>query len=428
VENSAILFTAATSGLELIGSHYQTSGPWVVRDLGLYCKFAGCTGPGLTVGYTTLSTNTVAGSVIAYVDIAYDPRESIASYYWNAGMELINAKGARIDHPFIYGQNGSQSGTAILLTGDCTPGPRIVAPRLYFWNKGITKGETATDVTEGTRVISPIMVRVNYGVYFDNTASGGEPGLIVHDGHISSSLGGVVGIESNQISVTGILFYRDPPATGTYADISLTNCTTFSVIGNTVGTTGTSGTETFLDVNNSTYGTIDGNTIQGTVGKRTIGVDFDSTSASNVVGPSNQWEGATTAVVDAKIDPRDNQVVTDWIRQYVVTTNATVTVVNPSMTLNDASVYLVEARVVGVQSDGTNRAGYYLTGVFYRTAAGNATAEGAVTVLHTAESNAAWNATINVASTNVRVVVTGAAATTIKWYCECRATKVSESL
>lgn len=86
-----------------------------------------------------------------------------------------------------------------------------------------------------------------------------------------------------------------------------------------------------------------------------------------------------------------------------------------SITLLDENTYHVEAYVVGVENGGGNRASYHIAGTFYRTGGGNATLQGAVTTLHSAESNAAWDATFTVNGNDVRVSVTGAAATTIEW-------------
>ena len=98
----------------------------------------------------------------------------------------------------------------------------------------------------------------------------------------------------------------------------------------------------------------------------------------------------------------------------VQTTDATVTTLD-SLTLLDENTYHIEAFIVGVKSDGTDRASYHLSATVYRTAAGGATIQGSVTSLHTQESNAAWDADFTVSGNDLRVSVTGVAATTIEW-------------
>jgi len=100
----------------------------------------------------------------------------------------------------------------------------------------------------------------------------------------------------------------------------------------------------------------------------------------------------------------------------VQTTDATQTTVD-SLTLLDENTYHVEAEVVGVKSDGSQRASYHLACTAYRTGAGNATLQGAITSLHTQESDANWDATFTVNGNDLRVSVTGVAATTVEWGC-----------
>lgn len=99
----------------------------------------------------------------------------------------------------------------------------------------------------------------------------------------------------------------------------------------------------------------------------------------------------------------------------VQTTDATADVVLDNVTLLDENTYHVEAFVVGVESDGSNRASYHIAATVYRTGAGGATLQGTVTSMHTQESDATWVATLKVNANDIRVVVTGVAATTIEW-------------
>lgn len=99
----------------------------------------------------------------------------------------------------------------------------------------------------------------------------------------------------------------------------------------------------------------------------------------------------------------------------VQTGDATVTTID-TVALLDENTYHIEALIVGVQSDGLNRASYHLAGTFYRTGAAAASTQGTVTSLHTQESNAAWAATLTPSGNNVLARVTGAAAT-IDWGC-----------
>lgn len=85
------------------------------------------------------------------------------------------------------------------------------------------------------------------------------------------------------------------------------------------------------------------------------------------------------------------------------------------ITLEDNEVYHVTAIVKAIE-DGANRASYNIEATVYRDG-GGATVQGGVTSLHTAESEAAWDATFTVSSNDLHVSVTGEAGTTISWTC-----------
>lgn len=104
------------------------------------------------------------------------------------------------------------------------------------------------------------------------------------------------------------------------------------------------------------------------------------------------------------------------IRDEATLTTTTVTQQTvDSITLDDNSVYHVTA-IVKAFEDGVNRASYKIEATVYRDG-GNATLQGGVTSVHTSESEAAWDATFTVNSNDLRVSVTGEAATTIVWKC-----------
>ena len=98
----------------------------------------------------------------------------------------------------------------------------------------------------------------------------------------------------------------------------------------------------------------------------------------------------------------------------VATTDGTVTTLD-IFELDDETTYHMRTIVIGVVDGGANRASYEFAGTFYRTGAGSATQEGTTTAIHTAESVAGYAATYDVTGTTVRVRVTGAAATAMKW-------------
>jgi hypothetical protein len=107
----------------------------------------------------------------------------------------------------------------------------------------------------------------------------------------------------------------------------------------------------------------------------------------------------------------------------VQTTDATVTTLF-SKTLSDNTLYYFEVSIIGRDAGGTNRAYYQRKLRVHRQGGGGATA-GTIQTPVTDESNAAWDATIDVNGNDVRVRVTGAAGVTINWACEVRWQAVS---
>ena len=107
----------------------------------------------------------------------------------------------------------------------------------------------------------------------------------------------------------------------------------------------------------------------------------------------------------------------------VDTTDATVTTIQ-LMPMDDETTCNISAIVIGVESGGGNRASYEIIGTFYRSG-GGATQQGTTTVLHSAESAAGWDATFDVNDNDVRIRVTGVAATNIRWQSNAKITSLS---
>lgn len=100
----------------------------------------------------------------------------------------------------------------------------------------------------------------------------------------------------------------------------------------------------------------------------------------------------------------------------VQTTDATQTVLD-SFTLANNTAVSVCWLVTAVRSDYTQAAGYQVMAV-YRNNAGTVSQVG-TTQASSFEDNSAWDATSNASGTTIRLLVTGAAATTVRWTSVC---------
>lgn len=98
----------------------------------------------------------------------------------------------------------------------------------------------------------------------------------------------------------------------------------------------------------------------------------------------------------------------------VQTVDATANVTLDTLTLEDENGYLVTAKVIARQSDGTTGI-YYITVGAERVSAGSAALVGSVVSLNTAENEATWDCTFTVSGNNLLLSVTGEGGTTIEW-------------
>lgn len=123
-------------------------------------------------------------------------------------------------------------------------------------------------------------------------------------------------------------------------------------------------------------------------------------------------DGFMSAEDKTKLDGLINVDSLEAFGDTVKTTDATVTTIL-SWTPTDDSVEHLDVQIVGLSQNATKVGGYHLSATVKR--ADTTTSLGAVTVLHSHETNTAWDATIDVSSPQVRVRVTGEAALTVAW-------------
>lgn len=101
-----------------------------------------------------------------------------------------------------------------------------------------------------------------------------------------------------------------------------------------------------------------------------------------------------------------------------ITSDATVTVAY-SYTMSDASSIVLTCKINAMETDGTDRDYWWITGLFYRSGGGSATQQGSTASVITAiTSDATWLVEFDVSGNDVRVRVTGDAGTDINWITE----------
>lgn len=172
-----------------------------------------------------------------------------------------------------------------------------------------------------------------------------------------------------------------------------------------------------LVINNTGKVTINGSAL--------VGADFDVLSEDSLSSVSSLLIDVSDASSNfTPLTKFDGRIFRESAE--IQTTDATVTILN-TFTLEDENVYHVKVKATAVESDGSNRASYERIVTVYRTGAGSATIQGAISTVHEVESDAAWDLTFNVNGNNLRVIITGVAATTIEWGCQLEIENISET-
>ena len=143
---------------------------------------------------------------------------------------------------------------------------------------------------------------------------------------------------------------------------------------------------------------------------------YDGTNWYCEVSNPSVISGDLTVTGSLTIGPgtkHDGYVVSD--SSELQTTDATVDTLI-SVTLLEGNVYLIEAWVTAIQADETSAVYKIITGA-KRTTAGSAVLFGSVISIITSEEEASWDCTFDASGNDIRVRVTGEAATTINWTC-----------
>jgi hypothetical protein len=109
--------------------------------------------------------------------------------------------------------------------------------------------------------------------------------------------------------------------------------------------------------------------------------------------------------------------------EVLMTPGDTITTLD-SFALEDETAYHIHSAILGVESGSGNRASYEIVGVFYRNG-GGATQQGATDARLTVESDVNWACVFDTDTNDVRIRVTGVAATDISWRATTRILSLS---
>jgi hypothetical protein len=302
------LVWTAVGGIELdysAAATYRLAPAPIYKNFGLYTRVSGITGGGTAFKYVAniAGSGSTLGPIIDSIFIDHDLNQGNITQGWSNGIQLVNAKASIICNSAIIGfrSTGAYSGNGIQLVGDCTEGPEITNCKLLAWEKAIYAESVAgSDGTEGTRILGCIVIANEYGVYFNFSASGGEPGLDVSNNHFSSRKANLYLERVGQVIISNNLFYqRQESVEPIFYDVYLKTAIASSITNNISTHFVPSSTTYAYYLDNCNTVVIDSNLVQNS--NTDYGVYLESNNVAITIGDGNRFNAAAIADVDNKI-------------------------------------------------------------------------------------------------------------------------------
>ena len=320
-----------------------------------------------------------------------------------SNVRAINVKGAtRVETSAPQGYNvtvsgntikGSTEGAGINISNNSVS---VTGNVVEDFINGIVCGIEDDNLVTGNTVYCPNTTAGTYGI---NVAGEGN-NQIVTNNHIYSGQYGIRTVCSTSTASNWIINGNsiDTPGTGGIYAVHSARLTNASYCNNHF-----QGGPRAIDIDNCTKVAIKGN-------------NWDGLTAGNV----SQWIKLNNSSGIHNLEMSDNG-------SYTMQTTDAVTTSIFLFAMPDESACIVEARAVGMESDGSDRAIYGKGACFYRDGGGNATQEGSTYDQFTdIESDATWGGLIVDASgTQARVRVDGATSQNVNWAVDINVRSVS---
>ena len=218
-----LAFSGLNSGIELDlsggVSNYQ---PVNISNLTMLTRTANA-GTALRLIYPY--TEGIEGSNSAFPsahleNLAFLPEPGVGSAYWTGGVQLVNARHAKLIQLYYKGRGGSPPPTGtfgIRLTNAATDAS-IWGPQVYNTHRAIycdqdtaLPGGGAGHMAEGIHIVHPNLVEVIRGIEMSTPYR--EAGLYVSKGHISAHEFCILMERRFHATIEGLLFFKDDGST-----------------------------------------------------------------------------------------------------------------------------------------------------------------------------------------------------------------------
>jgi hypothetical protein len=160
-------------------------------------------------------------------DVAFLPDAAHPSAFWNGGLQLVNARHAKVVRVYYKGKGGSpppQNTFGIRLT-NATTDAFILNPQVYNAHRAIycdeysSTGGGAGHQAEGIHIVHPNLVEVIRGI--EMITARREAGVYITKGHISAHEYGILLENRFHATIEGTLIFRDANSTVPYVGIRI---------------------------------------------------------------------------------------------------------------------------------------------------------------------------------------------------------------
>jgi len=305
---SRLVFSGLGSGIEFNlsagGTNHQ---PVNLQD---FTMFATAANAGTALRLVYPPTEGVAGGLSSFPschieDVAFLPDPDISQSYWTGGMQLVNARHAKIVRPYYKGRGGTPPPTGtfgIRLTNAATD-PFILNPQVYNAHRAIYCDATSEAVAaghqaEGVHIVHPNLVEVIRGIELSTLRK--EAGLHVTKGHISAHEFGVLLERRFHATIEGTLIFKDSGSVMDFVGIRmrLAESHNNNVYGVHIRTQpSASGAARGMVISDTERANIFGNNIWFPEGDTTgVGITLTSTCTGSLVHGNLRTRGARTVL------------------------------------------------------------------------------------------------------------------------------------
>lgn len=229
-------YTATAASIQLTNTWEDCGAPWVVQGIAFV---TGINSVDLALKLSSTKKNGLRPA--AFISNCFFGPDSFtdtvtANKYFDIALHLHAIPYSTVQACKFSGRAPGTPGVqrniiGIYLTGDYTPGPRLISCDFVQLGYGVKKADEALQM-EGLFVSLCQFVACDWGLWLDATAQNGSPGFWIADSHFNCEFGGIYAKDINQMTIHNNLFYGGNTPNNGYNDVYLEECSVVEVSNN----------------------------------------------------------------------------------------------------------------------------------------------------------------------------------------------------